>query len=72
MKDIILNPNLTSEQQSLTLHSVLKDPELSSIIKNAGVSISLSLENIAKYHMNQTKNIKFYVKDKRRKRENNK
>ena len=42
MKDVILNPNLTSDQQSLTLHFVLKDPELSSIIKNASVSISLS------------------------------
>ena len=55
MKDIILNPSLTSEQQSLTLNSVLKDPELSSIIKDAGISISSSSENVAKFHANQTK-----------------
>ena len=55
MKDVILNPNLTPEQQSLTLHSVLKDPELSSIIKNAGISISSSSENVAKFHVKQSK-----------------
>ncbi len=60
MKDVILNPNLTPEQQSLTLHTVLKDPELSSIIKNAGISISSSSENIAKFHAKQSnKMLKF-------------
>ena len=57
VKDVILNPNLTSEQQSLTLHSVLKDPELSSIIKDAGISISSSTENVAKFHAKQTNRI---------------
>ena len=57
MKNVILNPILTSEQQSLTLHSVLKDPGLSSIIKNASISISSSYENVAKFHVNQAKKI---------------
>ena len=57
VKDVILNPNLTSEQQSLTLHSVLKDPELSSIIKDAGISISSSTENVAKFHAKQSNRI---------------
>ena len=33
MKDVIINPHLTLEQKSLTLHSLLKDTQLSSIIK---------------------------------------
>ena len=55
MKDVIINPNLTSEQQSLMLHSVLKDPQLSSIIKDTGISISSSSENVAKFNVKQTK-----------------
>ena len=53
MKEAILNQDLTSKEEFLTLNSVLKDPELSFIIKRAAISIALSSKNVAKFHDNQ-------------------
>ena len=47
LKDTILDKSMTEDQQALVLHSVLTDPDLSSIIKIAGIRIKSNFENIA-------------------------
>ena len=37
LKELILDNNKTEEQQALVLHTVLYDPELSNIVKLAGI-----------------------------------
>ena len=47
LKDVILDKNKTDDQQALVLHSVLTDPELSNVVKIAGIRIKSNFENIA-------------------------
>ena len=58
IKDATLSPTLTSEQQSSTLHSVLKYSELSSIIQDINILINSSSKTFAKFHESKPKQLK--------------
>lgn len=47
LKNVILDKSMSEDHQALVLHSVLNDPELSNIIKLAGIRINSTFENIA-------------------------
>ena len=50
---MILDKNNTEEQQALVLHTVLTDPDLSTIMKLAGIQIKSKFEQIAIFSENR-------------------
>ena len=50
LKNVILDKSMSEDHQALVLHSVLNDPELSNIIKLAGIWINSTFENIALFN----------------------
>ena len=76
LKNVILDKSMSEDHQALILHSVLNNPELSNVIKLAGIRINSTFENIAVYneerrlsmlHIASSKNsVQGRVSDKRR------
>ena len=64
LKDMILDNNKTKEQQALVLHTVLSDPDLSHIIKLAGIQIRSKFEEIAVFSENRRLEILKLASDK--------
>ena len=50
LENVILDKSMSEDHQALVLHSVLNDPELSNIIKLAGIRINSTFENIALFN----------------------
>ena len=47
LKETILDKSMTNDQQALVLHSVLSDPDLSMIVRIAGIQVNSTFDNIA-------------------------
>ena len=52
LEEFILDRNKSEEQQALVLHTVLTDPELSNIVKLAGIQIRSKFEQNAIFSEN--------------------
>ena len=47
LKEKILDKSMTNDQQALVLYSVLSDPDLSTIVRIAGIQVNSKFDNIA-------------------------